>query len=75
MSTYLLMSACADPATQHSDARCSTFSQHPVFRNGWTTPVELVASKLRQCDTLGELKRLLRQFGCSETTALYNIFS
>jgi len=30
-----------------------------VFRNSWTTPVEPLPVKIRQCDSLGEFKRLL----------------
>ena len=40
------------------------YTQHhrrSVFRNGWTiTPVKLLPSELRQCDSLGEFKPLLK---------------
>ena len=53
----------------------SMVAQHlwgSVFRNGWTMPVELVRSKLRQCDTLGKFKRLLNTHLFSDHGALWH---
>ena len=53
------------PLDRHGDVCCSTVTQHlqrSVFHNGWTSPRlwNSLPFKLRQCDSLGEFKRLLK---------------
>ena len=64
------MKITAGLTDQHSNVCCLTFVQHLwrlLFQdcNGWTTLWNSLLSKLWQCDSLGEFKRLLktRPFG------------